>query len=45
VWDELIEQHVMLFATYKEEQNFRWEHERLNWNEHVAKLLHKDAFD
>ncbi len=35
----------MLFATYKEEQNFRWEHERLNWNEHVAKLLHKDAFD
>jgi hypothetical protein len=44
-WDELIEQHILLFATYKEERNFRWEHERLNWNEHVAKLLHENAFD
>jgi hypothetical protein len=44
-WDELIEQHILLFATYKEERNFRWEHERLNWNEHVVKLLHENAFD
>jgi hypothetical protein len=27
------------------QRRIKWRHERLNWNEHVEKLLHEDMFD
>jgi hypothetical protein len=44
VMDDLEEQLAAMAAVSQLERNFRWQHTCLNWEEHVAKLLHENAF-
>ena len=46
-WDELEEQlRLMLMGVaVTGERKIKWKHSRLNWNEHVEKLLHEEEFD
>ena len=42
---ELEEQFVAMYAYWKDERRWKWQHERVNWSMHVEKLTHQDMFD
>jgi len=44
--DELEEmaQFLATMTEAKNERNIKWKHQRLNWNEHVDKLVHEESF-
>jgi len=44
-WNDMEEEMLLLFANLKEERKIKWQHDHLNWDEHVAKLEHEEEFD
>lgn len=44
-WDELEEQFLLMIDAARDQRKIKWKHSRLNWNEHVEKLLHEEYFN
>lgn len=44
-WDELEEQFLLVIDAARDQRKIKWKHSRLNWSEHVAKLLHEGSFN
>jgi hypothetical protein len=44
-WDELEEQFLLMIGVVMGQRKIKWKHSRLDWNEHVEKLLHEEEFD
>jgi hypothetical protein len=43
---EQLEMHfLLLMEVAMGKRKIKWKHTRLNWNEHVEKLLHEESFD
>jgi hypothetical protein len=43
--DEMLEQFFAAYSRWKTERKWKWKHECLDWNDHVAKLVHQENFD
>jgi hypothetical protein len=44
-WQELEMHFLRLMEAARGQRKIKWKHSRLNWNEHVEKLLHEEEFD
>jgi hypothetical protein len=44
-WQELEMHFLHLMEAARGQRKIKWKHSRLNWNEHVEKLLHEEEFD
>ena len=44
-WDQTLEEFALLNEAWRNERKWKWQHERLSWNQHVEKLLHEEGFD
>jgi hypothetical protein len=44
-WDELEIQFLLCMEAAMGERKIKWKHTRVNWKEHVEKLIHEEDFD